>query len=426
MPAMSSRWIFNVVLAVGGLAAVACGKGGGSTPDGPPSGDAGTRPPAAPYCTPRAGTQLKLTPIAQNLEDPVFVTSPPGDPRLFIVERTGAIQIFKNGALLANPYLTIAVNSTGDEQGLLGLAFHPRFTQNGRFFVHYVVPNSNAIRIAEYTATPTSDTASGSERLILQVPHPYDNHNGGTVAFGPDGYLYVSIGDGGGANDSAGAGQDPDSHLAKLLRLDVDGGSPYAIPASNPRRALPDRSIDLAPNEVFAWGLRNPYRFTIDINGDVWIGDVGQARVEELDVIRASTGGGQNFGWPVFEGEECFGDDTGGRANCDKASNYVMPVTQRVRTDGSASILAGPVYRGACMTDLVGRMFFGDYGTGVVRSFPSSSNRIAHDSTMDHTADLDPSPSRLPGDLSSFGTDAYGELYVTTLRGGRVYRIELE
>lgn len=355
----------------------------------------------------------------QNLERPVFVTHPPGDARLFILEQTGAIQIFKNGALLANPYLTINVNATGDEQGLLGLAFHPKFAQNGRFFVHYIIPGTNNIRIAQYTATPSSDTANTSEKVILEITHPYDNHNGGTVAFGRDGYLYISIGDGGGADDSANNGQNQTSRLAKILRIDVDGGDPYAIPPSNPwaQRA--------AGKETFAWGLRNPYRFTIDINGDLWIGDVGQATVEELDVIRAGTSG-QNFGWPVFEGEMCFTADSSGNAGCDKPADYVMPVTQRVRTTGSASILAGPVYRGSCMTDLAGRVFFGDYGTGEVRSFPASSNKTAYASSTDHTADLDPSPRKLEGDFSSFGTDLYGEIYVTALRAGRVYRIELE
>ena len=407
------------VLAVG-LASACGGGGGGNAPqDGPPGPtDPGTPPPAAPYCTPRAGTNLKLTPIAQNLERPVFVTSPPGDARLFIVEQTGAIQIFKNGALLANPYLTINVNAGGDEQGLLGLAFHPKFAQNGRFFVHYIVPGGNRIRIAQYTATPTADTASTTEKVILEIAHPYDNHNGGTVAFGKDGYLYISTGDGGGGDDAAGNGQNKTSLLAKILRIDVDGGDPYSIPATNPWAQTSDAK------ETFAYGLRNPYRFTIDINGDLWIGDVGQATIEELDVIRAGTSG-QNFGWPVFEGEQCFTADSGGNAGCDTPANYVMPVTQRVR-GASASILAGPVYRGSCMPDLAGRAFFGDYATGEVRSLLASSNKTAYAQTTDHTSDLDPSPRKLEGDFSSFGTDIYGEIYLTVLRAGRLYRIELE
>ncbi len=407
-------WCIFTLTAAG---VAACGSGGGGRADASP--DPVTPPPAAPYCTPRAGQSLKLTPIAANLEDPVYVTHAPNDARIFVVERTGAIQVIKDGQVLPNPYLTVSVNSTGDEQGLLGLAFHPKFAQNGRFFVHYVMPGSNAIRIAQYTATPTADTANRTEKVILDIPHPYDNHNGGTVAFGPDGYLYVSVGDGGGANDSAGNGQNQSSRLAKILRLDVDGGDPYAIPPGNPWAQRTEA------RETFAWGLRNPYRFTIDLNGDLWIGDVGQATVEELDVIRAGTSG-QNFGWPVFEGEMCFSDDTAGNAGCDQPASYVMPVTQRVRTSGSASILAGPVYRGACMPDLAGRAFFGDYGTGEVRSFPAASNKVAYAQTTDHTADLDPAPRKLEGDFSSFGTDLYGEIYVTALRAGRVYRVELE
>jgi glucose/arabinose dehydrogenase len=382
-------------------------------------------PPPAPYCTAKAGTKLKLTPIAQDLENPLFATFAPGDSRLFIVEKTGAIKILKNGVVLATPFLTVAVNSGGDEQGLLGLAFHPRFAQNGQFYVHYVRPGSNQVRIARYTAPAGADVAAATEKVILDIPHPYANHNGGTVAFGPDGYLYISIGDGGGANDDAGNGQNRTSRLAKILRIDVNGGDPYAIPPSNPWAQTPQPGD---ARETFAWGLRNPYRFTIDRNGDLWIGDVGQTEIEELDVIRAGSSG-QNFGWPVFEGEKCFDKDSGGRAGCDRPADFVMPVTQRVR-GASASIIAGPVYRGACMPDLVGRVFVGDFATGEVRSFPATSNKIDYAATTDHTDDLDPAPRKLEFQLSSFAIDLYGEIYVTAFgfRGsaGQLYRIELE
>jgi glucose/arabinose dehydrogenase len=408
------------------LGFIGCGGGGGGSSDGGTS-DGPQQPPQdggppAPYCTPKTGSKLKLTQIAQGLSKPVFVTAPPGDSRLFVVEQTGAIRVIKDGSLLAAPFLTINVNADGDEQGLLGLAFHPQYAQNGKLYVHYVVPGTNRIRIAQYTAPPAADTASGTEKVILETAHPDDNHNGGTVAFGPDGFLYISLGDGGGANDGRGNGQNRGSLLAKILRIDVDGGDPYAIPPSNPWAATADA------RETFVWGLRNPYRFTIDRNGDLWIGDVGQTEIEELDVVRAGSSG-QNFGWPVFEGEKCFTADSGGNAGCDTPANYVMPVTYRVR-GASASILAGPVYRGGCMPDLVGRVFFGDYATGEVRSFPATQDKVAYAATTDHSEDLRTS-TLLQYRFSSFGSDAFGEIYVVTLQDapgqpGRVYRIEVE
>jgi len=415
------RSLFGTVL-LGLITSGAAACGGGGPKEGPSDGpqlppeDGG---PPAPYCTPKAGTNLKLTQVAQGLSRPVFAASPPGDSRIFIVEQGGDIKVLKNGAVLGTSFLTINVNATGDEQGLLGLTFHPKYAQNGKLYVHYVIPGGNRIRIAQYTATPTADTANRTEKVILETDHPYDNHNGGTVAFGNDGFLYIALGDGGGGNDSAGNGQNRASKLAKILRIDVDGGDPYSIPPSNPWAQTADAK------ETFVWGLRNPYRFTIDrSNGDLWIGDVGQERIEELDVVRAGTSG-QNFGWPVFEGNECFTADSGGNAGCDQPASYVMPVTQRMR-GASASILAGPVYRGGCMTDLVGRVFFGDYATGEVRSFPAATSAVAYNATTDHTDDLDPSPRKLEGQFSSFATDAYGEIYVAALRAGRLYRIEVE
>lgn len=420
---------------LGFAALMACG-GSDKNPEpgtdgGNPNDDAGPPGPPAPYCSPKNGTTLKLTEIARNtgqpgfvgLDDPVFVTSPPNDGRLFVVERTGAIRVVKEGVLLEDPFLSLTTNSVGDEQGLLGLAFHPQYAQNGKFYVHYVLPGGNRIRVAQYTATPGSDVVTNrTQKIILETAHPDDNHNGGTVAFGPDGFLYISLGDGGGANDSRHNGQNRASVLAKILRIDVDGGDPYAIPPTNPWANTNDAK------ETYVWGLRNPYRFFIDRTGDIWIGDVGQAMVEELDVVRAGTSG-QNFGWPVFEGETCFIADDDRGAGCDQPDNYVMPVTFRMR-GASASILAGPVYRGGCMPDMTGRVFFGDYATGEVRSFPASQDKIAYAATTDHSAALN-TPARLEGRFSSFGTDAFGEIYVMTLHegqpaAGRLYRIEVE
>ncbi len=324
---------------------------------------------------------------------------------------------------LTDPQGANAVMYAFLEQGLLGLAFHPDFATNGRFFVFYVRPGSQpfTLRIAEYHADPGSDTADTTETVILDIPHTYDNHNGGTLAFGPDGYLYLSTGDGGGADDTLGSGQNTDTRLSKLLRLDVDGSAPFAIPASNPWASGADGVA-----EMYAWGLRNPYRFSIDSStGDIWIGDVGQGTYEEVDVVRSGTGG-QNFGWPVFEGPMCFGDDSGGTAGCDRPADFDAPVVAYNRDGtGQCSVIGGFVYRGTCMPDMVGEYFFGDYCSGEVRSFDATASTIAFASTTDHTADLDPA-DLLYGRLSGFGVDGYNELYVTALQSGAVYRIEVE
>jgi glucose/arabinose dehydrogenase len=256
--------------------------------------------------------------------------------------------------------------------------------------------------------------------LILEVNHPADNHNGGTLAFGPDGFLYISFGDGGAANDYFGNGQNPDARLAKILRIDVDTGDPYGIPASNPW------ADGGGVAEMFAWGLRNPWKITFDSsNGDLWIGDVGQGLYEEIDVVRAGTEG-QNFGWPVFEGTGCFTEDDSGNLNCDRPQDYV-PAVLAYNRDGSGqcSVIAGGVYRGTCMTDYVGQFFFGDYCSGEVSTFPATTTSIQYSAVTNHTDDVDPT-GLLYGRISAFGTDGYGELYVAALQSGEVYRIEVE
>ncbi len=444
-PRFTRRALMSCALAVGaavgGLALVTCGGGsgasdggddgdGGGTGTGTGTGDGGLvvvdgapAPDAAPapYCTPRSGSNLRLQLITNQVVRPVGIAAPPADPRLFIVEQVGRIRVVKDGALRTTPFLTINVNDTGDEQGLLGLAFHPGYATNGRFFVFYVRPGGNHLRVAEYHADPGADVAGTQEKVILDVAHPSaDNHNGGTVAFGPDGLLYISLGDGGAADNYYEHGQAPGTRLAKILRVDVDGGDPYAIPPSNPW------AQGGGVTEMFAWGLRNPWRIAIDAStGDVWIGDVGQGAYEEIDVVRAGTRG-QNFGWGVFEGPDCFTADPDGNLGCNNPGAYVAPVVAYNRQGtGQCSVVAGGVYRGACMPDLTGRFFFGDYCSGEVRSFPSSTAQLTYAQTTNHTADVDPQ-GLLYGRLSSFGTDGYGELYVAAMQGSAVYRIEVE
>jgi hypothetical protein len=267
---------------------------------------------------------------------------------------------------------------------------------------------------------PAADSITGAaERVLITDPHPRDNHNGGAIEFGRDGYLYIAFGDGGGANDSEDGGQNPDTLRGKILRIDVDGSGPngYAIPAGNPWIAgggVP---------EMWAWGLRNPWRMHFDRDGNLFVGDVGQESYEELDVIPAGAAG-LNFGWPVFEGPMCFTADVDGSLGCNDPSPYTVALVDLDRRNNEqCSVVAGPTYAGTCMTDMVGQVFYGDYCTGEVFTL-----RFAGGSATDHqdrTQDLGSDPT-LYGNLSSFGVDGYGEIYVTALRPGRVYRIALD
>lgn len=404
-----------LVCACGGskanLDAASDGDGGvdGAVVDAPP----------APFCQPRAGTALRLQPIASGLRQPVWATAPTGDGRLFILEQPGLIRVMKDGNLLPTPFLDLQgqVNTTDEEQGLLGLAFHPQFATNGKFYVDYTA-NSGDVVVAEYTATPGADTASPTERRLLTVDHPYGNHNGGTLAFGPDGYLYISIGDGGGSNNFLRTGQDRTTQLSKILRIDVDQGAPYAIPPTNPWA-----SGGGVP-EMYAWGLRNPWRFAIDgASGDLYVGDVGQGAYEELDLIPAGQAG-KNFGWPVFEGPDCFTADPDGNAGCNDPTPYT-PALLAIdrRSNGENAVVAGAVYRGTCMPDYAGTFFFGDYGSGRVKTLKVVGG--AATAVTDRTSDVDPD-GLLYQQLASFGVDGFGELYVMARTAGRVYRIEVE
>lgn len=409
---------FSRSLPVASIASVAlaslaaCGNGGGGGPqyDAPP----------APYCAPKAGTSLKLTQVATGLRNPVFVTAPAADGRIFIVEQQGRVRVMRDGNLLAAAYLDIQdrVNATGDEQGLLGLAFHPQFAQNGKLYVAYTSNDNNVVVAEHVAADPAADTASATERRLIAEPHNYDNHNGGTVAFGTDGFLYISFGDGGGADNFLGNGQNPNSRLAKILRIDVNSGSPYAIPPGNPWAGgggVP---------EMFAWGLRNPWRFSIDpATGDMYIGDVGQGAYEEVNYVPSGQVG-RNFGWAVFEGPDCFTADPDGNQGCSSPGPYTRAVVDiDRRNNGENSVVAGAVYRGTCMPDMVGHFFYGDFGSGHVKTLRMSGGSATDQ--QDRTRDVDPE-GLVYQQLASFGVDGYQELYVTAHTAGRVYRIEVE
>jgi glucose/arabinose dehydrogenase len=372
----------------------------------------------APFCSPTPGTNLKLVQIASGLVEPIFVTAPPGDPRLFIIERPGRIRLIgADGVLRPTPYLDISSNITENtEDGFLGLAFHPDFAHNPKIYIFYTRKADGFEVIDEYTVDPNAETVTSQPRNLLVQTDPAPNHNGGTLQFGPtDGYLYFGIGDGGGGGDTYMNGQNMQTLMAKISRIDPDhpaGGKPYGIPADNPWANGP------GVPEMYVWGLRNPWRFSIDRDGTLWIGDVGQGLWEEIDVIPAAQKGA-NLGWSIFEGHSCFRD----AATCGAATGMTAPILDYPHDNGRCAIMGGIVYRGGCMPDMVGTYFYADYCSGEVDTLVYANNQVTQQ--QQHTTDLDPTGD-LRGSISSFGTDGYGELYALSLSKGNVWRIETQ
>jgi glucose/arabinose dehydrogenase len=392
-------------LAVLALGLAACGS---TTTDPTPLPSAS--PPASCEAGPVTGTPpLTSVRVAGGFNAPVDLQSAPGDrTRLFVVEQGGRIRIIRGGAVILAPFLDIADRiASGGERGLLGLAFHPGYAQNGRFFVNYT-DRSGHTHIAEFRGSPGTDTADpASERQILFVTQPFANHNGGGLAFGNDGMLYIGLGDGGSGGDPLGNGQSLATHLGKMLRIDVDRAVPFAIPPDNPfvgnAAALP---------AIWAYGLRNPWRFGFDrATGDLYIGDVGQNALEEVDVGLASRRGGENYGWSIMEGSRCFRPSSG----CPTAG-LTLPVLDYGRGDG-CSITGGVVYRGCRMPGYHGTYFYGDYCTGMIRSF-----RLVNGQPLDQR-DWTAALGRDIGNISSFGVDADGEVHIVD-HGGAVYRVQ--
>lgn len=341
---------------------------------------------------------VALTQIATGLSKPVVLTFAPGDPRerLFVVEKTGTIRVMRGGVIdpASPPFLDLSKRVSGQsEQGLLGLAFHPRYAENRRFFVN-LTDRDGDTRVLEFRASPTDPERAdpASERELLFVDQPYSNHNGGHLAFGPDGLLYIGLGDGGSAGDPKGNGQHPTALLGKMLTLDVD-----AAETPTPR--------------ILALGLRNPWRYAFDRKtGDLWIADVGQDAFEEIDVMTPAMRAAAtptNFGWNPTEGLHCYPSS----AACDLA-RYVMPVIEYDHDDG-CSVTGGFVYRGRALPALDGVYFYADYCTAMIRSVRWDGKTVSD--IWDWRAALDPK-ERL-ADLSSFGEDAAGELYLLSLDG---------
>jgi glucose/arabinose dehydrogenase len=368
------------------LALAACS--GGNPSDGqPPAGE----------------TAIRLQSVASGLASPVHLAAPAGDARLFVVEQPGRIRIVENGALLPTPFLDITDRvGAGGERGLLSVAFHPQYASNGFFFVNYT-DRAGDTRVERYSVSADRGRADpASARLVIGIDQPFSNHNGGLVAFGPDGKLYVGMGDGGGSADPQETGQDPLQLLGKLLRLDVDGAAPYAIPADNPYAGRTDRRP-----EIWALGLRNPWRFSWDRTaGLLYVADVGQNRLEEIDVVPAGQAG-VNYGWDLMEGSDCFEP----RDGCDR-TGLTVPVLEYSHEEG-CSVTGGFVYRGQDIAALRGHYFYADYCQGWIRSFRYAGGQAADARSWQVES---------VGNITSFGEDSRGELYVMS-SGGGVYKI---
>lgn len=346
---------------------------------------------------------IATTLIAGSLERPVYVTAAPADrARLFIIEKRGRIRIYKNGGLLPTSFLDVsALVSYGNEEGLLSMAFHPNYASNGYFYIYYVNLSGN-LQIVRYSVSANPDVANAASALtIITIAHPTNsNHNGGQLQFGPDGYLYLGTGDGGSGGDPPNNAQNTGVLLGKMLRLDVDGGTPYAIPPTNPFVGA-GNPLD----EIWDLGTRNPWRFSFDrLTHDLWIGDVGQGDWEEVDLEPAGSAGGVNYGWRCMEGNAQYNFS----GNC---STLTLTPPVHVYSHGNGcSISGGYRFRGSPNSSFFGQYFFADYcGGSQARSltFDGSTWTAAN-----HT--LTPPAGRSIAFLSSFGQDAIGDLYIVT------------
>ncbi len=355
----------------------------------------------------QAQPNIELVNYASGFTRPVDITHC-GDNRMFIVEQRGVIWILdENGDKLPVPFLNIdpSVGSSGNEQGLLGLAFHPNYSNNGYFYVNYTKNNGDT-RVSRFSVKPDNPNQAdpASELVLFEVDQPYSNHNGGCIKFGPDGYLYIGLGDGGSGGDPQNNGQKRMTLLGKMLRIDVDGGVPYAIPPDNPFA-----DDDFTSDEIWALGLRNPWRFSFDRStGDLWIGDVGQDAWEEIDFQPASSTGGENYGWRCYEGNHAYNTN-----NCDPMNTMTFPVAEYVN-GASCSVTGGFVYRGCSFPELYGRYLYTDYCTGIIWSVtPDGSGGWVNQ----QLADLN------NFQFVSFGENKNGELFLAGLGNGIIYRV---
>ena len=340
------------------------------------------------------GIGLQLNPfITSGLSSPVFLAQPLDDGRVFVVEQGGRIRVVRNGALQTTPFLDISTRVlSGGERGLLSVAFHPQYATNHFFYVYFTTQTNGDIRIERFTTTSNAEVADpATSKLILTAPHStYPNHNGGLLAFGLDGMLYAGLGDGGSGGDPLGNGQNFNSVLGSLLRLDVDHGDPYAIPADNPFVGQANHR-----GEVWAKGLRNPWRYAFDApTGLLYIADVGQGAHEEVDVVAANRAG-LNYGWNVMEGLSCYNAST-----CTQ-TGFELPLIDYGH-NGPCSITGGYVYRGSAIPAIRGHYFYSDYCAGFLRSFRYQNGVAVDQKDWGLTSTK----------VTSFGVDFAGELYM--------------
>ncbi|NOT36681.1 MAG: T9SS type A sorting domain-containing protein [Saprospiraceae bacterium] len=350
-----------------------------------------------------AQAKIKLDKIAGGLTRPILVTHA-GDSRLFIVEQAGRIKILNNGIVEQELFLNITdrVNSRNNEQGLLGLAFHPKFKENGYIYVNYTSTGLNQTKVSRFSLKPGNPNKvdSLSENVIITIDQPYSNHNGGNILFGKDGYLYIGMGDGGSGGDPQNYSQNKYSLLGKMLRIDIDTIVSYKIPPTNPFV----KNDSTHRPEIWALGLRNPWRFSFDrLTYDMWIGDVGQDLWEEIDFQDASSSGGENYGWKCYEGNANF--NTSG---CGPKNQYVFPVHQFVSDPNIAgcSVTGGHVYRGDKCSALYGKYIYGDFCSGKIWTI----TRVTIDSFLN-----EPLYTMVRNQLASFGEDNDGEVYICAM-----------
>jgi len=363
--------------------------------------------PATAATAAAAQTRNKVTlgveQVASGLDQPVYLTAPANDPRLFIVEQPGRIRIVENGRLLDKPFLDIVSKvGSGGERGLLSVAFHPQYRLNGFLFVNYTNKKGDT-QIERYTVSADKNAVDPrSAKPILLIDQPYSNHNGGLNLFGPDGMLYIGMGDGGSQGDPHGNGQNRNALLGKLLRLNVDRGDPYIIPSANPYVKGGGRG------EIWALGLRNPWRFSFDrFSGLLYIADVGGDRFEEVDVVPMAIAG-VNYGWNTMEGPVCNRS-----SGCNQTGLQKPALSYATHENSTCAIIGGSVYHGQKIPEITGQYFYSDYCNSWLRSFGFANGRV----TDEHEWPV----GRL-GSISSFGEDSQGELYICT-SSGRVYRI---
>jgi glucose/arabinose dehydrogenase len=376
-------------------------RGGHSTlrnnvEDGPQGSTA-----AAPGVSTTVGKGVRLARVG-TFDSPVYVTSPPGDSRrLFVVEQGGHIRVLVNGRRRAHPFLDLSGDITsGGEQGLLSMAFAPDYATSGLFYV-YFTDHSGNVRVQQFKAAGPDQANRGSRRSVLFIRHPFSNHNGGLLLFGPDGDLYIGVGDGGSEGDPRGYGPNVNVLLGKLLRIQPLPGGGYRVPPGNPFVGKSGRP------EIYAYGLRNPWRFSFDRKtGDLYIGDVGQDKWEEIDYARKDTGLGRDYGWSCYEGRHRFNSSR-------RCPNPTFPVLEYSHAGGRCSVTGGVVVRDRRVPALYGRYIYGDYCGGVLHSFRIANGRAKGDRRVGPTV----------AGLSSFGEDARGRVYVVSLNGP-VYRVQ--